>query len=54
MNIRLRNYGYPDIAQLFLESEGLRMGRWYGKQGDGETIAKCQQLLSGIRGWATK
>ncbi len=51
---RLRNYGYPDIAQLFLEIEGLRMGRWYGKQGDGETIAKCQQLLSSIRDWATK
>jgi len=51
---RLRKYSYPEIAQIFLEIEGLRMGRWYGKQGDGETIAKCQQLLSRICDWATK
>lgn len=51
---RLRNYGYPETAQIFLEIEGLRMGRWYGKQGDGEAITKCQQLLSRIRDWAIK
>ena len=49
---RLRNYGYPEIAGLFVELDELRMGRWYGRQGDGEAIEECRLLLSQIRDWA--
>lgn len=49
---RLRDYGYPEIAELFIELDGLRMGRWYGSRGDGRAIATCRQLLSQIRDWA--
>jgi len=45
---RLRNYGYPKIAMLFVELDELRMGRWYGRQGNGETIVECRLLLSQI------
>lgn len=52
MSRRLRNYSYPEIADLFEEIDVLRMGRWYGRQGNGEAILECRQLLSQIRDWA--
>ncbi len=52
MSRRLRQYGYPEIANLFEEIDVLRMGRWYGRQGNGEAIRECRQLLSQIRDWA--
>ncbi len=52
MSRRLRDYGYPEIAGRFLRLDELRIGRWYGRQGDGEAIIECRQLLSQIRDWA--
>jgi len=54
MSRRLRQYGYPEIAEYFSRLEQLRMGRWYGGRGNGEAIATCRQLLSEIRSWALR
>jgi hypothetical protein len=53
MSRRLRHYAYPEMAGLFLRLDELRMGRWYGRQGNGEVIVACHRLLSQIRDWAT-
>jgi hypothetical protein len=49
----LREQGYGEIADLFSELDGLRMGRWYGGKGNGEVIKECRKILAQIRQWAT-
>jgi hypothetical protein len=48
----LRRLGYHDIATAFDELTHLRMGRWYGRQGNGGTAARCDELLEAIQQWA--
>lgn len=47
----LREQGYGEIADLFSELDGLRMGRWYGGKGNGPVIEQCQKILTQIRQW---
>lgn len=54
MSRRLRQYGYPEIAESFNALGVLRMGRWYGSRGNGEAIETCRRLLSEIRAWALR
>lgn len=49
----LREQGYGEIADLFSELDGLRMGRWYGGKGNGQVIERCRKILAQIRQWAT-
>jgi hypothetical protein len=48
----LRRLGYAQVAVAFDELTQLRMGRWYGRQGDGTAATECDRLLEIIRRWA--
>jgi len=48
----LRERGHPEVADALVEIEHLRLGRWYGRQGDGETARRCDQFLEIIETWA--
>lgn len=48
----LREQGHGEIADLFGELDGLRMGRWYGGKGNGQVIERCRKILVQIHRWA--
>lgn len=48
----LREWGYPEVADALAEIEHLRLGRWYGRRGSGETAKQCDELLELIEKWA--
>jgi len=48
----LRDRGAADIADLFAELEQMRIGRWYGRQGNGETAERQDELLDAIAIWS--
>jgi hypothetical protein len=48
----LRDHGYPDIADTFNEIESLRVGRWYGRQGNGSAAHRLDELIGEIESWS--
>lgn len=50
----LRLLDEDEIAQKFERLDTLRHGRWYGKQGNGEVVKECLNLLSEIERWTEK
>lgn len=48
----LREQGYPEIADALVTLEHLRLGRWYGRRGNGQTAIQCNQLLARVEEWA--
>ncbi|MGH2352794.1 MAG: hypothetical protein ACRDJN_14395 [Chloroflexota bacterium] len=48
----LRGQGEPDAAGAFEDLESLRLGRWYGRQGNGDTAATIDGLLAKLEAWA--
>ena len=48
----LRERGHGDAADALTELESIRAGRWYGRQGDGHTAARIDQLLAQLEAWA--
>ena len=48
----LRERGHPHVADALVEIEHLRLGRWYGRRGNGQTINRCNELLDLIETWA--
>lgn len=50
----LREQDHEEIADLFVELDELRMGRWYGGKGNGKAIERCREILARIRKWATE
>lgn len=38
-----------NIAVLFRELDIHRQGKWYGAQGDGETVKRVRKILNGIK-----
>lgn len=49
---RLRESGYPEIARAFADLEDIRTGRWYGRQGNGDTAHRIDELLAKIEEWS--
>ncbi|MCL5958625.1 MAG: hypothetical protein M1358_04775 [Chloroflexi bacterium] len=49
---RLRENGHPEIANAFAELEEIRAGRWYGGQGNGDTVHRIDELLAKIEEWS--
>jgi hypothetical protein len=52
MTRRLRELGHVEIAAAFDELERIRMGRWYGRQGNGDAANHSDELLARIEEWA--
>lgn len=48
----LRDRGYPELANAFSGIEAIRTGRWYGRQGNGDTARRVDELLAKIETWA--
>ncbi|MBI5681264.1 MAG: hypothetical protein HZC47_10250 [Methanobacterium sp.] len=48
----LRERNEEDMAIAFGELDTIRMGRWYGGKGNGETISKVLEVLNDITRWA--
>lgn len=48
----LRDRGHLDIADAFGELESLRLGRWYGRRGNGDAVARLDELLAFIEAWS--
>jgi hypothetical protein len=44
----LQQHGYPDEARAFGTMESIRIGRWYGRQGNGDTADRLDELLAQI------
>jgi hypothetical protein len=49
---RLRDSGYTDAAESFAHLERIRTGRWYGGQGNGDTVQQLDELLAKIEEWS--
>ncbi len=45
----LDDQGLKSLSQWFREIDVLRMGRWYGGQGDGETVRLAREALNKIK-----
>jgi hypothetical protein len=50
----LRERGHPEIADALVTIEHLRLGRWYGRRGNGRAAIQCDQLLGSIEAWAVE
>lgn len=48
----LRDRGAAEIADMFAELEQMRVGRWYGRQGNGDAATHQDELLDAIAEWA--
>lgn len=48
----LRERGHGTIADAMIELEQFRLGRWYGRRGNGQTAGRCDDLLELIEKWA--
>lgn len=48
----LRARGLRPEADAFAELETMRIGRWYGKQGNGTAAARMAELLARIQEWS--
>ena len=48
----LRDRGASDIADMFAELEQMRIGRWYGRQANGDAAKHQDELLDAIAAWA--
>lgn len=48
----LRERGHAPIAEVLAELESVRTGRWYGRQGNGHTAERIDELLAAIEAWA--
>jgi uncharacterized protein (DUF2164 family) len=48
----LRLRGEEPIAEAVVELESIRIGRWYGKQGNGDAAERIEELLAAIEAWA--
>jgi hypothetical protein len=48
----LRDHGFPNIADAFNDLESLRLGRWYGRQGNGDTATNIDEFFADIESWA--
>ncbi|MEW6328771.1 MAG: hypothetical protein AB1468_01505 [Candidatus Micrarchaeota archaeon] len=44
--------GLSELATLFRQLDSFRVSRWYGKQGDGETVRLAREILERIKGEA--
>lgn len=51
---RLRESGYPEIANAFGQLEAIRVGRWYGRQRNGNTARRINELLAEIERWSVE
>jgi hypothetical protein len=45
----LNDNGLVHLAELFREMDQLRLGRWYGGRGNGETVARAKEILEEIK-----
>jgi hypothetical protein len=48
----LRARGHPRQADLWTELESVRNGRWYGRQGNGNTARHIDELVGEIEAWS--
>ena len=48
----LRDRGEEEMAELLTELDAIRMGRWYGRQGNGDTAERIDCLLAKAEEWA--
>jgi hypothetical protein len=48
----LRRWGHDEVAEALAELETLRIGRWYGRQGNGNTAERLDALLAQLETWA--
>jgi hypothetical protein len=48
----LRERGEEDMAEFLTELEAIRTGRWYGRQGNGDTAERIDDLLATAAEWA--
>jgi len=48
----LRERDEGAMADVFLELESIRTGRWFGRQGNGDVAERLDQLLQQIAAWA--
>jgi len=48
----LRDRGVVEIADMLTELEQMRIGRWYGRQGNGEAAKRQDELLDALAAWA--
>jgi len=45
----LNDLGHKDLADLFRQLDHLRMARWYGGQGNGDSAKRARILLDKIK-----
>jgi len=48
----LQQRGYPDVGVAVAEIETIRTGRWYGRQGNGNTAHRLNELLAAVEAWS--
>ncbi len=48
----LRERGHDEVATALAELESLRLGRWYGRQGNGDAASKIDELLAHLEAWS--
>lgn len=48
----LRDRGHTSQAEILTELENIRTGRWYGRQTDGSTAKRIDELLAELEAWA--
>jgi hypothetical protein len=48
----LRERGEEEMAELLIELEAIRTGRWYGRKGNGDTVERIDNLLAKAAEWA--
>ena len=48
----LREGGQADVAGRGAERESMRVGRWYGRQGNGDAATAIDRLLERLEAWA--
>ena len=44
--------GYPAVAGAFREMKAIRVERWYGRQGNGNTAHDLDRFLAEIEAWS--
>jgi hypothetical protein len=52
MTRQLQQFGHSAVAQAFGTIESIRMGRWYGRQGDGGAAHELDEFLAQIEAWS--
>jgi hypothetical protein len=44
--------GHAAVAEAFAQIESIRVGRWYGRQGNGDTARELGELLATVEAWS--